>query len=140
MLELYRNVYEEKQTLGVLYLKKNGKVVFFCHTLELPWRNNQVDISCIPTGVYKCRKFYSKDLGHCIEVMDVPHRTLIRIHAGNKYTDIKGCIVVGLTAGDVNKDGIIDVTYSRNTLNKLLALLPDGIFELEIKDCIGGKK
>ena len=28
---------------------------FIAHTLELPWKDNEKSISCIPQGNYKCR-------------------------------------------------------------------------------------
>ena len=63
--------------------------------------------------------------------MDVPDRNYILIHAGNYYSDIRGCILVGMDHLDINKDGFKDVTYSKDTLKKLYKILPEK-FELEI--------
>lgn len=104
---------------------------FVCHSLELPWLNNVRDISCIPNGIYKCRKIISPNHGVCFEICDVPFRTLIRCHAGNFTSQILGCILVGDSCTDFNNDGIFDVTKSVLTLKKLMRLLPDE-FWLEI--------
>ena len=49
-LLLIRDTFNEKSTLGKLYL--NGE--FVGHTAELPFKDNQRSISCIPQGVYTC--------------------------------------------------------------------------------------
>jgi hypothetical protein len=74
----------------------NGKLV--CHALELPWRWNQKNISCIPSGVYKCIWRYDRDRVQ-LENIHCPggFRTEIQIHTGNKPSDILGCIIVGTT-------------------------------------------
>ena len=41
--------YYLKYTLGNLYY--NDELI--CYTIELPWKNNQKSISCIPPGLYK---------------------------------------------------------------------------------------
>lgn len=98
---------------------------FKCKTLELPWLQNQQNVSCIPTGIYKCRKIVSPSLGECFEVMDVPNRTYVRGHAANFTRQIRGCIVFGRTHADIDHDGIVDITRSKETLEELMALLPD---------------
>jgi hypothetical protein len=47
------------------------------------------------------------------------------MHTGNFTHQILGCILVGDGLKYVDGDTILDVTNSRNTLNKLLALLPE---------------
>lgn len=104
---------------------------FHCHSLELPWQNNINDISCIPNGIYHCRKIVSPLHGECFEVSDVPFRTLVRGHTGNYTKSTLGCILFGDSIKDFNNDGILDVTNSRKTFDKLMSLLPDD-FVLEI--------
>lgn len=129
---IHRRHFEQKQTLGELRLEKNGKTIFECKTLELPWLNNQVQKSCIPAGKYQVVTRFSPKFRNHFHVLDVPGRTWILIHAGNYYTDILGCILVGQRHLDLNGDGFRDVTNSKNTLNKLLQLAPEG-FELLIQ-------
>ncbi|MDB4299641.1 DUF5675 family protein [bacterium] len=115
---------EDKQTIGGFYLLNNNNgILFDCHSLELPWKDNKNDISCIPTGEYIVRKRYSKKYKNHLHVTDVEGRTWILIHHGNYHTDILGCIILGSDLSDINKDGHIDVTDSKKTLKKLMKLI-----------------
>lgn len=120
-------IYQDDCTVGIL--NYNG---FRCCTLELPDLDNQQNISCIPAGRYKCKKITSPSLGKCIEIGNVTGRTYVRIHAGNYTSQIRGCVLVGDSIRDINRDGVLDVANSRSTLHALLNLLP-GEFELIIK-------
>ena len=115
------------QTLGHLHLG-NGKVY---QTLELAWKNNERQRSCIPKGVYKVRKRTSAKYGEHFHILNVPNRDFILLHHGNYHTDILGCILPGKGLADLNKDGRLDVTSSRQAMKELLAALPNN-FELEI--------
>jgi hypothetical protein len=81
-------------TLGVIKDEKNNP---FMDTLELPWLNNQHNISCIPTGIYNCARTIHPKHGEVFQVMDVPDRNDILIHVGNFPKDTNGCILVGLS-------------------------------------------
>lgn len=129
---IHRRHFESKQTLGEFCLQKNGKTIFECKTLELPWLNNTVQKSCIPAGKYQVVTRFSPKFKNHFHVLDVPGRTWILIHSGNYFTDILGCILVGDKFNDLNGDGLRDVTNSKNTLQKLLQLAPEG-FELCIQ-------
>ena len=115
------------QTLGHLHLG-NGKVY---QTLELAWKNNERQRSCIPKGTYKVRKRTSKKYAEHFHILNVPNRDFILLHHGNYHTDILGCILPGKGLADLNKDGRLDVTSSRQAMKELLAALPNN-FELEI--------
>jgi hypothetical protein len=115
-----------KQTIGKAYvIDANGSTIFDCWTLELPWRQNQIRISCIPIGDYLVTKRWSKKFGQHFHVRGVDGRTYILIHPGNFYTDIEGCILVGSDLSDINADGLIDVINSGDTMDKLLELMPN---------------
>jgi len=132
-LLITRTVYEAKQTLGEGYVLGEAVAPLFqFKTLELPWLNNQQKISCIPTGTYKVVKRTSPKYGNHFHILDVPGRSFILIHHGNYYSDVLGCILPGEHFRDLNKDGYLDVTNSRNTMNRLLYWLPDE-FELTIR-------
>ena len=77
-------------TQGVLV--KDG--VAFAVTLELPWRENAVGNSCIPHGVYTCKRIISPRFGDTFEVTNVHNRSHILFHRGNMLTDTAGCILV----------------------------------------------
>ena len=130
-LLIQRYSHGEKQTIGNLFgLSDNGHILFECDSLELPWLNNQKQISCIPTGKYLVKKRYSKKFKNHLHITNVEDRSYILIHSGNYYTDILGCVLVG-RLGFVNSDDIIDVSSSKKTLKKLLTFVESDI-ELEI--------
>lgn len=120
-------IYQDDCVLGVLNAGS-----FRCFTLELPYLDNKTSVSAIPAGLYPCEKAISPKFGDCIAVNNVHGRTFIRIHKGNYTRQIEGCILVGDSISDIDKDGIPDVTNSTKTLDGLLAILPQE-FELEIK-------
>lgn len=125
----------KKQTLGNLFVQDEcDEVVYDCETLELPWKDNQRNISCIPEGAYQVEKRYSKKFGWHFHITDVDGRKWILIHSGNFYTQIRGCVLVGNALGDIDNNGIRDVLNSRDTLADLLGVLPSK-FELKIVNC-----
>lgn len=116
----------EKQTLGTLQVLDglcNEK--FSCHTLELPDKDNQVRVSRINAGTHTVKKRYSNKFKWHFHITGVDGRSYILIHAGNFYTDILGCVLVGSGLIDINRDGLKDVTNSRNTMAELLELMPN---------------
>lgn len=126
---LTRTSGDEKQTLGYLVYKK-----FTCKTLERGWLNNQKNISCIPTGTYLCKYTWSpKFLKGTYEIQNVKNRSGIRIHSGNYFFDINGCILLGDSYKDINKDGEVDVLNSRATIKTFEDLLLKQQFNLIIQ-------
>jgi hypothetical protein len=73
----------------------------FCWSLELPWRDNRVNISCIPEGHYRCEKYMSEKHGKLKwGVRNVPNRSgVILGEIGNTYRDLEGCISFGTQVG-----------------------------------------
>jgi len=124
-LIITRGIEGAKETLGILQVVVNCKIVYACVTLELPYIANKKNISCIPTGKYAAMKYDSPSNGDCILLKDVPNRDMIEIHAGNFYSDIEGCVLVGNNFSDINNDDIVDVVASNDTLDELLVHLPD---------------
>jgi hypothetical protein len=124
--------YEEKQTKGyAAVFDVEGTVIFTFDTLELPWKDNQKRISCIPKGVYDCRvrlaeQSASRDYTHLI-VDDVPNRSYILFHRGNSAKDSRGCILTGMMRGD-------DVVYqSKSAHNLLMKTIIDNKMENKIE-------
>ena len=75
----------------------NGKIecegILICLTIELPWKNNETKVSCIPEGKYFVKKRYSKKFQWHLEVLDVKNRSLILFHsANNALQELNGCI------------------------------------------------
>src|SRR5690606_274250 len=88
-LQLCRT-YHPDGTNGNLY-DNQGELL--CHTIELPWLDNQVRISCIPEGTYRLTKRYSEKFRHHILLNDVPGRSYILIHPANDARrELAGCI------------------------------------------------
>lgn len=122
--KLIRTWYDDKQTLGQLDV---GYLTLY--TLELPWKDNQRRISCIPEGTYRVTSHVSKKFGKCFWVREVQGRSGILIHAGNYHWHTLGCILVGLDHKDANEDGLLDVISSTKAMKKLLEY---DITELEV--------
>ncbi len=88
VLELTRT-YFPKGTNGKLECK--GKSI--CNTIELPWRENETRVSCIPEGKYFIKKRYSQKFHWHLEVLNVKNRSLILFHpANNALLELNGCI------------------------------------------------
>ena len=106
--------YFEKGTNGALFI--NGQ--FLCFTIELPWKDNLRNISCIPEGTYEILPRHSKRFQNHLHVQDVKGRSLILIHpANNALKELRGCIAPVSQLTDIGKGW-----KSREALNKLLTL------------------
>jgi hypothetical protein len=81
-------------TMG--YLSVNNKALFY--TLELPWKNNINQISCIPAGSYNGVLRYDHTDKWRIELIGVPNRGNVQIHVGNYTKQTKGCVLLGENA------------------------------------------
>ena len=130
---LSRLSHESKQTLSRFYLFDGVNEVFNCAVLELPDRNNANSISRIPSGVYTCVERWSNKYGWHYHVLNVPNRSFILMHFGNYYTSTRGCLLMGNTFADINKDGFRDVTSSKKTMRNLMSKAPKQ-FELTINN------
>lgn len=88
-------------------------------TIELPWRDNQHKISCIPEGRYELAKRFSPRLRWHILIKDVPERDLILMHPFNDAEkESQGCIAtVSHITGEGEGDSSVIV------FNKLKALV-----------------
>jgi len=72
-------------------LECEGKLI--CKTIELPWKNNETKVSCIPEGKYFIKKRYSHKFQWHLEVIGVKNRNLILFHpANNALKELNGCI------------------------------------------------
>jgi len=119
-----RRTYKDDRTLGDLYAPDG---VLFCHVLELPWRDNKRNISCVPEGTYNLVKRVSPTFGLVPAFLDkeTAPRTHILIHTGNFTRDIRGCLLTGTRFADIDGDGTLAVAESRIAFNKLMAATSD---------------
>lgn len=127
-IHLTRICASDKGTFGALS-DDNGLPI--CLTCELPWGDNEPDKSCIPAGQYQVMPFQSPTKGQVWELVGVPGRAAILIHAGNDENDSEGCILVGNQFGVIY--GLPGVFNSQKTLNLLRAEWPAS-FNLIITD------
>ncbi len=73
------------------HLEYSGKVI--CNTIELPWKNNERQVSWIPEGKYILKKRYSEKYKWHVEVTGVKDRSAILFHpANNAKLELRGCI------------------------------------------------
>lgn len=109
-----KRTYFEKGTHGALFI--HGKLI--CFMIELPWHENQKNISCIPEGAYEIVPRISKRFMNHLHVQDVSGRSLILIHPANDaLKELRGCL------SPVSQlSGIGQGWSSRDALNKLLSL------------------
>lgn len=89
-LTIHRTYYDEG-TNGLLTVGSNSKPL--CYTIELPWRNNELNRSCIPECTYVLWRRYSPKFRWHLKLIDVPGRSYILIHPVNDAArELKGCI------------------------------------------------
>lgn len=115
-MKLQRDDQTAERTFGQL-LDDDGTVL--CQTLELPWRDNQHKISCIPAGTYPAFRFASPHIGYeLFQLANVPDRVGVDIHIGNTVQDTEGCILVGRLRGQI--DGVDAILQSRIAFNAFM--------------------
>ena len=118
-LKLKRMRYDKTQTLGVMNVFKDNLFVCSIATLEQDWNNNQISKSCIPKGEYIVKHWNSTSHPDSFILEGTEPRTAILIHKGNYASQSAGCVLVGLTHLDIDRDGSIDVSQSATALAKL---------------------
>ena len=125
VLRLERRVeFEGVCTLGHLVDVSDGKMVAW--TLELPWRDNELNVSCFPAGVYRVMPYYSRRFKECFAFLDseTKPRTSLRVHAGNTANDTRGCVLVGGKVGLMR--GQPAVSRSKASLDAMRKRYPEG--------------
>lgn len=101
-------------------------------TIELPWRDNQHNISCIPLGTYPLSVLNDPERGLVFYVHDVPERDGVLIHPGAHPSDTKGCILPGLRYNWI--EGEPWFSTSRLALDSLLSdFQHNGPFSLSVE-------
>ena len=125
----------DEGTFGELEMP-NGVTV--C-TGELPWRDNRVDVSCVPRGTYRVDWCSSAKFGGMrYRLRDVPERGAILIHEGNMCgdvelglkSDVQGCILLGMRHGHLA--GQAAVIASQMGLGKFYDVMDGQPFMLTI--------
>ena len=114
-LELFRR-YEPEGTNGELKL-------VVCNTIELPWLQNQRNVSCIPEGRYELKLRVTAKRGQHLLVVNVKGRDGILIHPANDASkELRGCIAPVTTLTGPGKG-----SQSRLANEKLKALVLEAL-------------
>jgi hypothetical protein len=91
----------------------------FCHTIELPWKDNKNGISCIPEDTYELKERHSEHHGDHLILEGTGKRELILIHPANDAVkELRGCIapVTTLTGQGTGSE-------SRKAFNPLIKMV-----------------
>lgn len=121
----------ERTTLGVLIV--DGMPI--CTTLELPWLGNEARRSCIPSGFYEAKRTKDRTLEGGTKIqetfeVEVPHRSGILFHVGNKSADTLGCVLLGMSFRKFDDE--IWVVSSKLAFIKFLRAM-DGIHNFTLR-------
>jgi len=117
-VKIVRDWQDENQTLGKCTVyDENNKPIFSALSLERGWRNNMNNISCVPLGRYPLiLEFSNRFQTDLWELKNVPNRSETKLHSANFFFQLSGCIALGRSLDDINKDGYNDITASRSTM------------------------
>ncbi len=134
-LTLIRGRSTDQGTPGILLREDATRVAY---TLELPWKDNQRRVSCIPGGSYPVRLVTTPRHGKVYNVQHVPGRDSILIHSGNVAgdttkgleSDVLGCILLGRTCGA--RRGQRAVLLSRVAIRSFMDEMAGEPFTLEV--------
>lgn len=141
IVNLYRFKSTDEGTFG--FMTYNGA---WWYSLELPWRDNKPNISCIPVGEYFVSLRYSphfhRELYHLHNVKD---RSYILIHPANLAGDVskgwqsqlQGCITIGKRVGKIrNKFGKMQraIISSGIAINEFYSIMQNRDFNLIIEE------
>lgn len=122
---LIRRRRSDQGTEGVISVPVLG---FSSFSLELPWRDNRPNVSCIPPGTYPISWRESRRW-KAYHIQNVPDRSWILSHPGNYagdvekgyLTHVQGCVLQGSRMGVLK--GQRAVLASRPTLRRFNALM-----------------
>lgn len=131
---LVREPSQDYGTFGIMTLPDGTRF----HTLELPWRDNAPQRSCIPGGTYPAAIKNSPRFGTVYRVNNVPNRSEILIHAGNTAgdkamgmkADVLGCILLGMGRGKIGNQP--SVTSSKDAVKLFMEKMGHRDFKLVI--------
>lgn len=116
-------------TAGVLLSLDTGLPI--CFTLENPYLLNKRNVSCIPVGTYVCAPYNSERYKNCYVVTNVPDRDNIIFHIGNTEKDTKGCILPGLSFGELRS--VPAVLNSGKAMDKIRGIIGENRFYLTVE-------
>jgi len=107
---LQRERSSDEGTPGFFTVHNGPDSILGLRSLELPWHDNERNVSCIEPGCYECYWRYSKKYKRYLYgLKNVPGRSGILIHRGNVAgdkslgfrTNSAGCILLGESMGEL---------------------------------------
>lgn len=132
-VEIYRFFSDNNQTSGVCIVKDvNDFPLFTALSLERGSRDNKKGVSCVPSGKYIIKYEYSNKFDcNLWELKGVPNRSECKFHSANFWNQLNGCIALGQTYKEIDKDSYKDLTNSKSTMKAFEEVLK-GETELEL--------
>lgn len=136
LIQRESNGQSDKGLLGTLSMA-GAEWEFKCLTLELPWRDNRPNISCIPAGTYSAHRRHGSK-GHRWYLENIEDRSGVMFHVGNWAgdksagfkSDTRGCILLGL--GHIMRDAQIMLTQSTAAIAAFEAICAQVDIELSV--------
>lgn len=132
-----------KGTLGKIDFPVGPRAIRRIYTLELPWKGNRANVSCIPRGLYRCQwdDGGTGRFNDNWQILGIPDRQAIEIHRGNFLRHTKGCILPGLS---YSKDHLspnsgneeFAVWQSKDAMKVLRGRLGGKDFDLIVRDVL----
>jgi hypothetical protein len=125
----------DQGTEGILTVPDVG---WSCFVMELPWRENASQISCIPNGIYIVKIRQSPKFGTIFHITNVENRSVILMHWGQFGGDKSkgwmshtlGCVLLGKSRGIFkNQRAIIN---SRIAVTEFMRIMKNEPFKLTI--------
>jgi hypothetical protein len=132
---LIRVGHTDKVIYGILLVMEGPIIKFACRTIENKAKT-------FPPGVYPLKlelsDAFKMELWELYDVVGHPDdpqriRGEIKIHIANKFSQLKGCIGVGMNHQDIDDDGVVDVASSGNALAQFhKAMLPQRLSNITV--------
>ena len=116
---------ENQSTGSLIVLDDLRQPIYINPCIERGDRNNEQNVSNVPTGTYPLVWENSPKFGMVWELKDVPNRSECKIHAANMWNQINGCIAPGTYLGELNDDGYYDTLASGDALKRFHLALED---------------
>jgi hypothetical protein len=116
---------DNQSTGSLIVLDDLRQPIYISPCIERGDRNNEQNVSNVPTGTYPLVWENSPKFGMVWELKDVPNRSECKIHAANMWNQINGCIAPGTYLGEINEDGYYDTLSSGDALKRFHLALED---------------
>ena len=126
-MQSIKRTYHKHYTSGEWVLP-DGQLIY---TLELPWRDNQLSVSCIKEGVYTIdRDHTGRHRWYAFRNEETAPRTHIEIHPATYLRHLEGCIAPCLEIAGGGREPV--AVGSREACELLLRWFGEDSFVLRV--------